>query len=275
MKIGGAQLLVWLASACAWMSAWIIWRQAQRGEPPTERTALLVGAGVAVAILAAAIAVALQSPWQQEGIRLSFSASVTMAALLVLGSYFVGLWRHGVQGLGLFVLPVAGIALGLAPLLPEAHAAHWLQTRSPVEAAHFFLSLLGFAVLTLAAAHAAMQLVLDRALKRKRLDRIAAMLPSLVEIERHLSAQVVWATALIGASLLTGLGWQWETMARLKLLDHKVLFSLFGFGVLVLLLIKRRRMRWSATTTSRAVLAAYALIAFGYFGVRFIHNLLH
>ena len=269
-----ADALLVLAGGLALAGAWAVWQKA-RGVLAPERAALAVGASTGASAVLALVAIALSGSVGEQGIAFTLADSAALAAALTEAVYLVGLVRHGVQGLGLVLLPVVALALLIAPWLPEAREVHWIHTRSPIEAGHLLLSLLGYAVLTLAAVHAGMQLALDRAFKRKRLGGLVEALPALVEIERHLVAQVTWATVLVGASVLTGLMWQWESGHRIVLWNHKVLFSLFGFGVLVLMLIKRRRARWPAATTSKVTLAAYVLILFGYFGVRAIHNLLH
>ena len=263
-----------LAGLLALGGAWVIWRKAQ-GLLAPERAALAVGALTSASALLAVLAIALSSEITERGVGFTLADSAALAAALTEGVYLVGLARHGVQGLGLVLLPVVALALLVAPWLPEARELHWIRTNSPIETGHLLLSLLGYAVLTLAAVHAGMQLALDRAFKRRRLSPFVEALPALAEIERHLVAQITWATVLVGASVLTGWMWQWEEGHKIVLWNHKVLFSLFGFGVLVLMLIKRKRARWPATTTSKVTLAAYALILFGYFGVRAIHNLLH
>ena len=172
-------------------------------------------------------------------------------------------------------MPATAFPLFLVPLLPEAHHPNWVQTSSLLETSHLLISLAAYAVLTLAAIHALMQILLDRALKKKKLSVLIQALPSLVSIERHMFAQVKIATIMIGISILTGLVWQWLEYAHFALLNHKVLLALFTFGVLVLLQIKRHRASWSSSIASRTVLTAYVLLMLAYFGVKLIHSLLN
>jgi len=131
-----------------------------------------------------------------------------------------------------------------------------------------------YALLTLAAIHAVMQIMLDRALKKKKLSTIVQALPALMDIERHMFAQVKVATILIGISILTGLVWQWVDYQQLAIFNHKVLLALFSLGVLILLQIKRQQASWSTSTASRTVLMAYGLLLLSYFGVKLIHSLI-
>jgi len=134
------------------------------------------------------------------------------------------------------------------------------------------LALISYAVLTLAAIHASMQILLDRALKKKRSFKLIQVLPSLVEIERHMIAQVKLATVLIAVSILTGLLWQWAEYQQFALFNHKVLLAVFTLAVLIMLLIKRNQSSWPTRIASRAVLIAYVLFILAYFGVKLINS---
>ncbi len=268
-------LLFLLAAASTWAAFALLWRSTlgggERAGGEVQAVAGLVGASLVLNLWALHLIETVTA----EGINFTLAASASLATLIVQGIYLIGLIRHGVQGLGLFLLPATGLALAAIPMLPEAHEPNWVRTSSLLETGHLLISLVGYAVLTLAAVHALMQLILDRKLKRKEVGRLVGALPSLVEIERHMMAQVRLATVLIGLSILTGLVWQWESFGRFALLNHKVLLALFAFGVLVLLLVKRSRARWPASLASRVVLTAYGLLLLAYYGVKLVQSWLH
>ncbi len=269
-----ANLLFILAGLASLTGGFLIWREARDGgarQAPAQRISLLVAASLALNLWA----MHLIETVSEQGINFTLAASVALGTLIVQGIYLFGVWRHGVKGLGMFLLPSTGLALLAVPLLPQAHEPNWIHTSSLLETGHLLISMTAWAVLTLAAIHALMQILLDRALKKKRLDGIAQALPSLFEIERHMMAQVRGATTLIGISILTGLSWQWESLGHFALFNHKVLLALFAFGVLVLLLVKRARNQWPARLASRVVLTAYGLLALAYYGVRLIESWLH
>lgn len=208
----------------------------------------------------------------EQGIRLSLASSSAIAILLIQSMYLIGVWQHGIRGLGLFLLPLTAASLLLIPVLPGSTADHWIHTSSILESSHLLLSLLAYATLTLAAIHALMHLQLDSALKKKQLSPSMQAMPSLFEIETHLFAQVRWATWLLALGILTGLSWQWVEFQHFTLLNHKVLLALFAFGVLLLLLIKHKRAGWHGRRSSHMVLSAYVLLHLAYFGVKLIHS---
>ncbi len=211
-------------------------------------------------------------PVTNQGIHFSFITAVAIATFLVQGMYLIGLWLHGIRGLGLFLLPATAVPLFLAPLLPESYSERWIHTSSILESGHLMISLLAYAILTLAAIHAIMHLQLDHALKKKKISPLMKAMPSLFEIETHLFAQVRWGTALLAIGILTGLTWQWVEFQHFALFNHKVLLALFSFGVLILLLSKRKKSGWHGRRSSHMVLASYTLLLLAYFGVKLISS---
>jgi len=210
-------------------------------------------------------------PVTNWGLDFRLGASVAVCTLIVQYIYVLGLLRHGICGLGLFLLPATAVPLLLIPALPDTPILH-IQASSMLETGHLLLSLTAWAVLTLAAIHAMMHLLLDRSLKRKHIGPIVQALPSLVEVENHMYGQVRTSAWLLALGILTGLTWQWEAMGHFWLLSHKVVLSLFSWAVLMTLLAMRKRAGWQGGRTSWMVIAAYVLLLLAYFGVRVVQS---
>lgn len=252
---------------------WLVWSSVNAGPSQQEgvKKPFLEFILVASILLTAAGCYKLE-PVSEQGIRFSLDSSVGIATLLVQAMYLIGLWQHGIRGLGLILLPATALPLLIVPLLPESAGEQWIQTSSVLETGHLLISLLAYAILTLAAIHAVMHLMLNRALKQKRISTLMQAMPSLSEIEAHLFAQVRWATALLALGILTGLTWQWVEFHHFALLSHKVLLALFSFAVLVVLLAKRKKSGWHGRRASHMVIAAYTLLLLAYFGARLISS---
>ncbi|MDX8406582.1 MAG: cytochrome c biogenesis protein CcsA [Mariprofundus sp.] len=249
----------------------IIWRDAlNKQDTHGQKAANPVTGLVALSLVLNIWAIHMMDSLTADGINFTLATGVAVATLLVQGIYIIGVMRHGIRGLGLFLLPATVMPLLLIPILPEAHTPNWVQTSSVLETSHLLISLLAYAILTLAALHALMQIILDRALKKKRLSKLVQALPSLFDIERHMMAQVKLATSLIAVSILTGLSWQWVEYHHFAIFNHKVLLALFSLGILILLLIKRQRSDWPTRIVSRTVIGAYGLLLLAYFGVNLI-----
>ena len=265
-----------LAGIFTLIGAALIWASALRLRiPQALQLQVLTPLLVAISIVITLLAFVDINPVTSKGINFTLAAGVAVATMLVQGFYTLGVLRHGIHGLGLFLLPLTAIPLLLIPVLPNAHTPNWVLTTSILETGHLLVSLIAYAILTLAAIHAVMQLLLDRALKRKQMNVLIQALPSLLEIDRHMFTQVRMATWLIGISIMTGLSWQWIEFQHFALLNHKVLLALFSFGVLVVLLYKRRNAQWPGRIASRVTLTAYGLLLLAYFGVKLIDSWLY
>ena len=214
--------------------------------------------------------------FKASGFLFTLPSAVAISTLLVQGMYIIGALRHRHGGLGLFVLPVIAIPLLLVPLLPKGGATtQWIETHSLLETGHLIISLCGYAVLTLSALHAVMLWQLDRALKRKSISSLIEALPSIIEIEAHMMAQLRLAAWMIGISIMTGLAWQWEAFSHFHLISHKVLLAIFSWIVIMVPLIRRRRATLPARQSAFMVMAAYILMLLAYFGVKMIKAWIH
>ncbi|OIO70678.1 MAG: hypothetical protein COW19_10850 [Zetaproteobacteria bacterium CG12_big_fil_rev_8_21_14_0_65_55_1124] len=212
-------------------------------------------------------------PITDWGLDFRLVAAISFCVLIVQYIYVLGLLRHGIHGLGLFLLPATAIPLLIIPLLSDDPILR-VQVSSMMEAGHLLLSLLAYAILTLAALHAVMHLLLDRALKRKQIGPIVQAMPSLLEVETHMYAQVGTAALILGLGILSGLSWQWEELGHFSLLSHKVILSTFSWIVLIALLGMRRKAGWQSRRAGWMVIAAYVLLLLAYFGVRMVQSLL-
>ncbi len=256
-----------ITAACAIM----LWRGVWQPVQVSPKTlALLLSASMLITLYA----LFRLEPITDWGLDFRLAASVSICVLIVQYIYVLGLLRHGIHGLGLFLLPATAIPLLIIPLLPNGPILR-VQVSSMMEASHLLLSLLAYAILTLATLHAVMHLLLDRALKHKRIGPIVQAMPSLLEIETHMYAQVGTAALILGLGILSGLTWQWEELGRFNLLSHKVILSTFSWTVLIALLGMRRQAGWQGGRRAGwMVIAAYILLLLAYFGVRIVQSLL-
>lgn len=207
----------------------------------------------------------------ENGLVLTLATVAGFTTILVQGLYLVGISKHGVKGLGILLLPLVAIALLLLPIMPQDDT--WVEAHSFLQTGHLLLSVSGYAILTMAALYACMQLYLDYALKNKQLGFFVQVMPSLMDISDHLFAHVRGAIWLLGLSIVTGLSWQWVEMNHLALFNHKVLLALFAWIALFALYQLRKKASWHHNRASKMVLFAYGTLMLAYFGVKIIHSL--
>jgi len=253
------------------ISAYLIWHQTYQKEPDKhQRTESLLMTLQSIATLLTALGIVLLHPIKAHEIHFTLVEATATATLLVQVMYLFGLFRHGVQGLGLFLLPVVALPLLIAPFLPVDASTPIIPTSSILETGHLLISMVTYAVLTMAAFHAVMLLLLDKALREKRIHPVIQAMPALIPLENMMMSLIHWSVWLLLLSILTGLVWQWVDYSYFGLFNHKVLLATFAFILISWLMHQQRTGAWHARRTSQSLLIAYVLMILAYFGVHLI-----
>jgi len=262
-----------IAGLITFIAAYLVWSRALNSSTGNNvpQESILIGLQ-SIAILLTLTGIVLLEPISAKAIHFKLQEAAATATLFVQAMYLFGLIRHHIQGLGLFLLPVIAMVLLIIPILPDDTSTGLLQMSSALQTGHLLLSMLAYAVLTMAAFHAIMHLLLDQALKRKRIHPVIQAMPPLMKIEAMMLTLLRWSVWLIALSILTGLTWQWIDFSNFALFSHKVLLAFFSFFMLSWLLIKQKKAAWHGRRTSQFILAAYCLMLLAYFGVRLIHS---
>jgi len=261
------------AGVLSLLAARLIFVCMRSGESHVEKTQRNISLIVGASIVCTLLAILELGFIANMGLVLTLTTVLGFTILLVQNLFLFGMWQHGVRGLGLLLLPFTAIPLLVIPFLPETSSTQWVAAHSFLETGHLLLSVVAYAILTMAALYAAMQIKLDNALKNKDLGFFVQAMPSLSDISNYLYAHVRWASWLLGLSILTGLAWQWIEMHHFALFNHKVLLALFAFILLITLNQMRHKAAWNNARASKMVLVAYFVLIFAYFGVKLIHNI--
>ncbi len=257
------------AGVLSLLATWLIVVCMRSEDVGTQRNiSLIVGASI-ICTLVAILELGFVGP---TGLVLTLTTVAGFTILIVQNLYLLGIWQHGVRGLGLLLLPLTAIPLFLLPFLSELTSEHWVEPYSFLQTGHLLLSVVAYAILTIATLYAIMQLLLDHALKNKRLGFFMQAMPSLMDISNYLFVHVRWATWLLGLSIITGLTWQWVEIQHFALLSHKVLLALFAWLVLLTLNHMRKKAAWHHNRASKMVLFAYVALVLAYFGVKIIQS---
>lgn len=149
---------------------------------------------------------------------------------------------------------------GLAP-------AAWLQ-------AHIAVSVLTYALLTLAAVAGLAVLLQERAVRTRQPTALSRLLPSVADGE-SLQVRLLGGSELVlGLGLLTGMATQYLVSGTPLEFDHKTLFSLTTFAVIGLLLLAHLRTGVRGRRAARLVLLAYLLLTLAFPGVKFVTDVL-
>jgi len=260
-----------IAGLITLFSAYLVWNNVLHGggqnRHPRYESLLMTLQSLATFFTLTGIV--LLQPISSNEIHFTLVTAAATATLFVQAMYLFGLLRHGIQGIGLFLLPVIAVLLLVIPTLPE-DSTGIIHTSSILHSSHLLISMFAYAVLTMTTFYAVMHLLLDQALKRKRIHPVIQAMPPLMKLENLMLSLLQWSVWLIALSILTGLTWQWVDFANFALFSHKVLLALFSFSVLFWLLNHQKKAAWHGRRTSQLIIAAYALMLLAYFGVHLI-----
>ena len=236
---------------------------------PAERPARRVQARAIVWCGAVLHAVALWPALAVPGgAGLDLPATVSVAGLalaVVFGAAMV--WRID-YGVGALVLPLAAIAA----LVPLAWPGPSVPAGAGAARAHAAISLVTYAVLTLAALQALVLGYQERRIRIKRPGGTLRSLASLETQERWLFRLVGIGFFLLSLSLVSGFMFLRDVFAQH--LVHKTVLSCAAWAIFGALLWGRRRYGWRGQTAVRWCLGGFAVLALAYFGSRWILEVL-
>jgi len=150
---------------------------------------------------------------------------------------------------------------------PATAAAAWLNL-------HIAVSVLTYALITLAAVAALAVVLQERALKARRPARLTALLPSVLEGET-LQVRLLTASAVVlGLGLATGMVIEVLDHGVILEFNHKILLSILAFVLIVGLLVVHRVTGLAGRRAARYLLVAYLLLTLGYPGVKFVTDVI-
>ncbi len=250
--------------------AGLLLQRLSRGESPTAmHRAGCLGFGI-VAVTLHAI-VLYGSPHTANGINLSLSGAIALVAWLVSSLYLlVSLWRP-IDNLGVLIMPVAALTVLLDWLRP---ASAPVTLTSYPQAIHIVVALVAYSLLSLAAVQSVMLLVQDRKLKHKHPGGFLRALPSMQTMEQIMFQMIALGFVLLTLTLVSGFFFSEQVFGTAFKLTHHVVLAALGWFVYGVLLVGRLRFGWRGRTAVRWTLGGFALLVLGYFGTKFVLEIL-
>nr|MBO2489489.1 hypothetical protein [Gammaproteobacteria bacterium] len=225
-------------------------------------------AGVALGTLAAVAHATLL--WHGLSSKPSWSLTVAEAASLIgwpIGAMAIVLsWlRPRFAAIGSALMVLAGIvAVGAAPGAP----GYDLQQQNWEIAAHIALSVLAYALLTIAVVLAIALGLLDRRLRTRRPLGWMQALPSVEALEAGIFQALVAGFATLTLALFSGFIFVEDLFAQH--LIHKTVLSCLAWVVFAVLLFGRWRFGWRGRTAASWTVGGFALLALAYFGSKIV-----
>ncbi len=203
-------------------------------------------------------------------VALWVSISASLVVFMLLSLIAAQAWRLTPLLLPyLLLLGIVATVWAQAPEqpLPGQVPSAWLGV-------HIFVSVLTYALLTIAAVAGLSVLLQERALKRKRPTGLTRALPSVADGEVLQIGLLAAGELVLGVGLVTGIATQYLADGRLLAFDHKTLLSVIAFAVIGALLLAHWRTGMRGRRAARYVLLAYLLLTLAYPGVKFVTDVL-
>lgn len=189
-----------------------------------------------------------------------------VAALLLL----VGAMRRPLDNLGLLVLPLAALLILPGVIWPEARPLG--AARNFGTDIHVLVSVLAFALLTIAACQSLLLAYQDHRLSQKRPGGLVHILPPLKIQEELLFQLIALGFFLLTLSLATGVAFVSDMLAQH--LAHKTVLSVIAWVLFGVLLWGRWRYGWRGRTAVRLSLIGFAVLSLAYFGSKLVLELI-
>lgn len=249
--------------------ATVIWRRMRAPRHPH-------GAGLAVlwvlAALAAHAVVLFPALWHGGALDLGFVNAISAVAWVVIGLYALTALVQPIESLGVLLLPVGALAVALNGFWP--HPRQLLGVHSTLYAAHIVISLLAYALLSIAVAQSLMHAAQEKALRRHTPAPWLRALPPLETMERLMFGMIWIGFALLTATLVSGVFFSEEIFGRPLRFTHHTVLSIIAWIVFAILLAGRVAMGWRGRVAMRLALGGFTALALAYFGAKFVLELL-
>ncbi|WP_273021192.1 cytochrome c biogenesis protein CcsA [Rheinheimera sp.] len=137
---------------------------------------------------------------------------------------------------------------------------------------HITLAFIAYAILMMAMLYSFQVSYINNKLKQKNIAAVTRHMPPLVQAEILQFRLLLAGTVLLGLALLVAALFMDNWLAKENL--HKTIFSLLGFIVFATLCWGHARKGWRGKIANTLTIAGAALLTLGYFGSRFVREVL-
>ena len=205
----------------------------------------------------------------QDGLSLGFFDVASLVAWVAALLLIIGTLRRPLDNLGLLVLPLAALLILPGIIWPDARPVS--AGRNLGTEVHVLVSILAFALLTIAACQSVLLAYQEHRLNHKRPGGLVHILPPLKIQEELLFQLIALGFFLLTLSLATGVAFVADMLAQH--LAHKTVLSVVAWLMFGVLLWGRWRYGWRGRTAVRLSLGGFTILALAYFGSKLVLEL--
>lgn len=215
--------------------------------------------------------VTYQEIYTETGVNLSLLPMVSLMFLAVTALVLASSLRRPVENLMIALFPLAAISVVLSIVFHEGYTPRVSFSQGFV--AHIILSVIAYGLLTLAAIQAGLLSFGDYELRHRRLSIMKSMPP--LQTMEGLLFEMLWAgLVFLSLSIATGFVYMGNREEPAEGLVHHTVITLAAWIVFAILLWGRHQLGWRGQTASRWTLSGFALLVLGYFGSKFVLEVL-
>ncbi len=201
-----------------------------------------------------------------DGIDLNLFAVASLVTLIMVVFVVSMSFVRPVHSLLVLLFPLGAITV-LASLFAESRFTPVAEMTAGL-ASHILISITAYSVLMMAAAQAVLVGIIERNIRTKSHILMLRILPPLETME-HLLFAMLWAGfAVLTIAIASGFVYL-DNMFAQHVVHHTVLTSA-SWVIYVVLLGGRHLFGWRGTSAVRWVLGAFVLLLLGYFGSKFV-----
>ncbi|MDZ7810329.1 MAG: cytochrome c biogenesis protein CcsA [Arhodomonas sp.] len=208
--------------------------------------------------------------WQADGLNLRLFNAASLIGWVISALLVTVASRRPLENLGVILFPLVALTVALQWLLGAPQAV--TTPRMAAVDTHVLLSVLAYSVLGIAAAQSLLLAVQEHQLRHRHPGGFLRLLPALQDMERLLFTMLRVGFVLLTASLATG--WLFVSDLFAQHLVHKTVLTMLAWVLFAVLLAGRWRFGWRGQTAARGTMAAFLVLAVGYFGSKFVLELL-
>lgn len=206
-------------------------------------------------------------------LNLGITHSAALIAWAVTALFLLAVLLEPVDSLGIVILPLSAVSVFIAWQWPGATSTV-LSNATPAQASHIIISMLAYSLLSVAVVQGLVLALQERALHRRQAGGFLRNLPPLETMERLLFRMITVGFLLLTLTLVSGVFFSEELFGKPLRFTHHIVLSIVAWVVFGTLLVGRWRLGWRGRTAVRLTLAGFVLLVLGYFGTKFVLEVL-
>lgn len=204
-------------------------------------------------------------------LNLALTSAFSLVAWVVALLFIAVALARPVENLGILVLPFAGLTVLIEWLWPGSRL---LPPSSAPQTLHIVVSILAYGLLTLSAVQALLLSLQERRLHRHHPGGFVRALPPVQTMETLMFQLIVAGFLLLTGTVVSGLFFSEQVFGRPLRLSHHTALAILAWAVYGILLFGRWRLGWRGRVAVRWTLTGFALLVIGYFGSKFVLEVL-